>query len=82
MLPSPASRGGAKWQMAKKKVAANPKAVGARERKEARTAVATAASASAAEDAYWEAAGEGSKSKAAAKREEQVSWSECGGKTR
>lgn len=58
--------------MAKKK-AENSKSTVARAAKEERANAKVRASAKAAEDAYWEAAGDGAKTKSAAKKEQLVS---------
>ena len=57
--------------MAKKK-AENSKSTVAKAAKEDRASAKERASAKAEEDAYWEAAGDGAKSKSAAKKEQQV----------
>eukprot|EP01024_Parvocaulis_polyphysoides_P015902 TRINITY_DN17033_c0_g2_i1.p2 TRINITY_DN17033_c0_g2~~TRINITY_DN17033_c0_g2_i1.p2 ORF type:complete len:224 (+),score=60.76 TRINITY_DN17033_c0_g2_i1:37-708(+) len=57
--------------MTKKKIGENSKAVEARERKEASKKEAASKAAKAAEDEYWQQAGEGSKSKAQQKKDEQ-----------
>ena len=71
-LPHPTAR---TWRerlkMAKKK-AENSKATVAKAAKEERAVAKGRASEKAAEDAYWEAAGDGAKSKNAAKKEQQV----------
>ena len=72
MLPQPHARTRReRLEMAKKK-AENSKSTVAKAAKEDRASAKERASAKAEEDAYWEAAGDGAKSKSAAKKEQQV----------
>lgn len=77
MLPHPHARTRRERLTMAKKKAENSKATVAKAAKEDRANAKERANAKAAEDAYWEAAGDGARSKSAAKKEQQVSTSSC-----